>query len=83
MPDCQGVGESLISSKRAKNSTFAGFVPQSGITEVESLPLIASIDGPLRSRGRRRVIQKGAIRYNESSHRPAFKIVLVVTSELL
>ena len=34
MPDCQGVGESLIYSKRAKKSTFAGFVPQSGITAV-------------------------------------------------
>ena len=32
MPDCRGVGESRIYSKRAKKSPFAGFVPQSGIT---------------------------------------------------
>ena len=33
MPDCRGVGKSRIYSKRAKKSPFAGFVPQSGITE--------------------------------------------------
>ena len=33
MPDCRGVGESRIYSKRAKKSPFAGFVPQSGITD--------------------------------------------------
>ena len=32
MPDCRGVGESRIYSKRAKKSPFAGFVPQFGIT---------------------------------------------------
>ena len=32
MPDCRGVRESRIYSKRAKKSPFTGFVPQSGIT---------------------------------------------------
>ena len=32
MPDCRGVGESRIYSKRVKKSPFAVFVPQSGIT---------------------------------------------------
>ena len=32
MPDCRGVGKSLIYSKHAKKSPSAGFVPQSGIT---------------------------------------------------
>ena len=34
MPDCRGVGESRIYSKRVKKSPFAGFVPQSGITDL-------------------------------------------------
>ena len=33
MPDCRGVEESRIYLKRAKKSPFAGFVPQSGITD--------------------------------------------------
>ena len=33
MPDCRGVGESRTYSKRAKKSAFAGFVPQSDITD--------------------------------------------------
>ena len=33
MPDCRGLGESRIYSKRAKKSASTGFVPQSGITE--------------------------------------------------
>ena len=37
MPDCWGVGESRIYSKRAKKSPFAGFVPQSGITDYYAL----------------------------------------------
>ena len=37
MPDCRGVGESRIYSKRAKKSLFAGFVPQSGITDWEHI----------------------------------------------
>ena len=40
MPDCRGVGESRIYSKRAKKSPFAGFVPQSGITAPRSIGVI-------------------------------------------
>ena len=37
MPDCQGVGESRLYSKRVKKSPSAGFVPQSGITTYDTL----------------------------------------------
>ena len=36
MSDYRGVWESRLSSKRAKKSLAAGFVPQSGITERRS-----------------------------------------------
>ena len=37
MPDCRVVGESRIYSKRAKKSSIAGFVPQSGITDSSNI----------------------------------------------
>ena len=33
MPDCRGVGESRVYSKRAKKSPSADFVPKSGIAD--------------------------------------------------
>ena len=37
MPDCRGVGESRIYSKRAKKSPFTGLDPQSGITDARQI----------------------------------------------
>ena len=44
MPDCRGVGESRIYSKRAKKRPFAGFVPQSGITAYITKNSVCTLD---------------------------------------
>ena len=55
MPDCRGVGESRIYSKRAKKSPFAGFVPQSDITgwEASSKTVVSSGVGSAERGGER------------------------------